>query len=308
MLLLSAIPQEEKLLTRLERGWQDDLIQFVQHDLPHILFVLLLALIMQRVVLFFVRRMRVLADRQSGNPMRASQLRTTASILRATSYAIIGSIVLLHILSHLGFNLTPLLASAGVIGVGIGLGAQSLFKDIINGVFILVEDQYNVGDNVKAASLTGTVEDLTLRVTKLRDADGTLHFIPNSQIATVSNLSRDFSIATMNVSVEASANPDKVIATLRSIANSLRTNPAFRSFILGDPDVPGIDKISGRTAIYPINLRCQINQKDAVLRELRRCVLLTFEKEGISLGVETSMLITQRADPTAPPAQQPLVS
>src|SRR6185437_1158513 len=102
--------------------------------------------------------------------------------------------------------------------VGIGLGAQSIFKDMLNGIFILVEDQYNVGEVVKIAGLQGTVEDLTLRLTRLRDSDGTLYVIPNSQIATVSNLSRDFSIASLPVSVDASANPDRVMALLRKVA------------------------------------------------------------------------------------------
>ena len=95
-----------------------------------------------------------------------------------------------------------------MVGVGIGLGAQSLFKDMLNGIFILIENQYNVGDTVKLAALTGTVEDLTLRLTTLRDGDGTLYFIPNSQIATVSNLSRDFAVATLTLTVDASADPD----------------------------------------------------------------------------------------------------
>src|SRR5208283_1629610 len=115
---------------------------------------------------FFVNRIRGIADRQaSTNPKRANELRTVAAILRATAYGVIGFIVLLHVLSVLGINLTPLLASAGVVGVGIGLGAQSLFKDMLNGIFILIENQYNVGDNVKIASLSGAVVDLSLRLT-----------------------------------------------------------------------------------------------------------------------------------------------
>ena len=144
----------------------------------------------------------------------------------------------------LGINLTPLLASAGVVGVGIGLGAQSLFKDMLNGIFILIENQYNVGDTVKLASLTGTVEDLTLRLTTLRDGDGTLYFIPNSQIATVSNLSRDFAVATLSLTVDATADPDKVLRILRATALAVRNEPAFKDVAVADPDVPGVDAIN----------------------------------------------------------------
>jgi small conductance mechanosensitive channel len=216
---------------------------------------------------------------------------------------------MLHVLSVLGINLTPLIASAGVVGVGIGLGAQSLFKDIINGIFILIENQYNIGDTVKLASLTGTVEDLTLRLTKLRDGDGTLYFIPNSQIATVSNLSRDFSVATLSLTVDASADPDTVLRILRTTALAVRNDDAFKNIAVSDPDVPGIDSISGRVVSYPVSIRVRINQKDALLRELRRRILQAFEANAIPLGTDpANMLLMHHADPTAPPAQQPLTS
>src|SRR5579859_7663826 len=206
MLLQAAPPQDEKIFHILERDWRQDIVSFLRADLPRLLAVLLLAFVLQRICKFFVTRMLKLADRQVGNSQRASQLRTMAAILRATSYSIIGFIVLLHVLSVFNINLTPLLASAGVVGVGIGLGAQSIFKDMLNGIFILIEDQYNVGEVVKIAGLQGTVENLTLRCTTLRDGDGTVYIIPNSQIATVSNLSRDFSVASLPISVDASAN------------------------------------------------------------------------------------------------------
>jgi small-conductance mechanosensitive channel len=301
-------PAEERTIQALGRGWHNDVIDFVQYDLPRILVVLILAFVLQRIVLFFVRRMLKLADRQVGNSQRASQLRTMAAIIRATAYAVIGFIVLLHILSVFQINLTPLLASAGVLGVGIGLGAQSIFKDMINGILILVEDQYNVGESVKIASLSGTVVDMTLRCTTLRDGDGTLYIIPNSQIATVSNLSRDFSVASLSVSVDASADPDRVLTLLRHVALEVRNDPAFAQIAMADPDVPGLDQIKGREVVYPISIRVRVSQKDAVLRELRRRVLKAFEREGIPLGTDpANMLVMQHADPTAPPAQQPLL-
>ena len=172
-----------------------------------------------------------------------------------------------------------------------------------------MEDQFNVGEVVKIASLTGTVEDLTLRLTRLRDGDGTLHIIPNSQIATVSNLSRDYSSVTLPVSVDASANPDEVIAVLKTVSASLDGDPAFEEVFLQLPSVLGVDKIDGRSIVYPILFRVRPNQKDGVLRELRRRIVLTFEKEGIPLGSDASMLIMQQAkDPTAPPSQQPVIS
>lgn len=298
-------------LETLGRGWHDQLLFFAEHELPKLIFILLFAFALERTVHFFVQRLRGLADRHAQrDDSRAAQLRTVASIVRATSYGVIGFIVLLHILSIFNINLTPLLASAGVVGVGIGLGAQSLFKDMLNGIFILIENQYNVGEVVKVALLTGTVENLTLRATTLRDGDGTLYIVPNSQIATVANLSRDFSVATLNVSVDASADPEKVLRVLRSVAMEVRRDPALAATVLADPDLPGIDKIVGREVTYPVSFRVRPNQRDGVLRALRQRVIEAFEEEGIPLGIDPANLFTVKAtaDPTAPPAQQPLTA
>jgi small conductance mechanosensitive channel len=311
-MFLFAVPLQDNIpdlsFADVRHAWHHDFLGFVRGDLPSLLFLLFYAFVLLRIVLFFVNRMRRIADHHAAsNPQRAAELRTLASILRATAYGVIAFIFLLQALQVLGIRIEPLLASAGIVGVGIGLGAQSLFKDIINGVFILIENQYNVGDTVKLASLTGTVEDITLRLTTLRDGDGTLYFVPNSQIATVSNLSRDFSVATLALTVDATADPDTVVRILRSTALGVRNDPAFKNVAVADPDVPGVDAISGRVVTYPVTIRVRVNQKDAILRELRRRILQAFEENAIPLGTDpANMLVMHHADPTAPPAQQPL--
>jgi small-conductance mechanosensitive channel len=310
MFLPADLAQDDTNLTDVVHHWHHDALEFVRVDLPRIVVILVMAFVLMRVVIFFVNRMRLLADRHaSTNPGRAAELRTLASIARATAYGIVGFMVLLDILKVFNIPATSLLASAGLVGVGIGLGAQSLFKDIINGIFILIENQFNVGETVKIASLTGTVEDLTLRLTTLRDGDGTLYLIPNSQIATVSNLSRDFAVATLSLTVDASADPDKVLRILRDTALEVRNEPAFKDIAVADPDVPGVDAISGRVVTYPVTVRVRVNQRDAILRELRRRILQAFEENEIPLGTDpANMLLMHHADPTAPPAQQPLTS
>jgi small-conductance mechanosensitive channel len=308
--LLTILPPslEEPAIKILERDWHQDVMVMLRERLPKVLVVLFFLFLVQQIIKFLVKRMQRLALRHTGHALRGAQLRTMATIIRATSYSVLGFLAFLQILNLLNINYAPLLASAGILGVGIGLGAQSLFKDIINGIFILVEDQYNVGEVVKVASLTGTVEDLTLRLTRLRDGDGTLYVIPNSQIATVSNLSRDFAVASLPVAIDASANPDRVIALLKEIAASVRSDPAFKDVVLEEPNVLGVDKIDGRSIVYPVNLRVRPNQKDGVLRELRRRIVIGFEENGIPLGSDSSLLIMQQAkDPTAPPSQQPIV-
>ena len=308
-MFLFALPlQDDLTFADIKHDWHHYLLGFVRHDLPRLLFILAYAFILLRIVLFFVNRIRRLANHQAAaNPQRASELRTVASILRASAYGVIGFIVLVHILDIMGIKTTSLLASAGVAGIGLALAAQSLFKDVLNGIFILVENQYNVGDTVKIASLTGAVEDLTLRLTTLRDADGTLYFIPNSQVATVANLSRDFAVASLPIVVDASADPDQVLKILRATALEVCNQPAFKEIAVADPDIPGIDSISGRAVTYPITIRVAVNQKDAILRELRRRILQAFEENSIPLGTDpANLLIARRADPTASPAQQPL--
>jgi moderate conductance mechanosensitive channel len=134
-------------------------------------------------------------------------------------------------------------------------------------------------------------------VTTLRDGDGTLNIIPNSQVATVQNLSRQYSVATLNVSVDSSANPDTVMAALREIANDVRKDKAFADVVLADPEILGVDKIAGREVVYPVNMRVRANQKDGVLREMRRRIILYFDKNGIPLGNTQPTLILQK-DPT----------
>jgi small-conductance mechanosensitive channel len=311
MLLLAMASQDRPtgIIQIIERDWQNDIISIIQNKLPKFLAILLIVFVLHRLVLFSVKRLRGRADRQVHTSFhRSAQLRTMASTIRATSYAIFGFIVFLQVLNLFDIPYQPILASAGILGVAIGLGAQSIFKDVINGILILVEDQYNVGEIVNIAGLKGTVEDLSLRRTTVRDADGTLYIIPNSQIATVSNLSRDYSIATLNVSVDASANPDKVIAILGRVADEVRNEPAFKDIAIADPVILGVDKIEGRAVTYPVQIRVHTNKRDIVLRELRRRVILAFEKDGIPLGNDpANMLILRASNPTAPPVQQPLI-
>jgi len=310
MHLLAMAPQDQPIgaFKIIERNWRNDIISVIQNKLPKFLVILLIVFVLHRLVLFFVKRLRRRADHQIYSFHRAAQLRTTAAIIRATSYSIFGFIVFLQVLNLLNVPYQPLLASAGILGIAIGLGAQSIFKDMLNGVLILVEDQYNVGEVVSIAGLKGTVEDLSLRRTTVRDADGTLYIIPNSQIATVSNLSRDYAVATLNVSVDASANPDRVIALLADVAEQVRNDSDFRDIAVADPVVLGVDKIEGRSVTYPVQIRVRTNKRDVVLRELRRRIILAFEKDGIPLGNDpANMLILRTPNPTAPPAQQPII-
>ena len=299
---LQDIHQDERFSRVLSNEWHQDIASFLVNKLPKLVAILVIIFILWRIVQFFVNRLNKRAQQQVGNFHRAAQLRTMASITRATAYTVLGFLAFLQILTVFDIPYQPILASAGILGVGIGLGAQSIFKDMINGILVLLEDQFNVGEVVGIAGVKGTVEELSLRSTRLRDGDGTLYVIPNSQIATVSNQSRDYSVASLPVSVDASANPDRVMALLGQLAKDVRNDPIFKDIAISDPDILGVNDIRGREVVYPVNIRVRANQRDGVLRELRRRIILAFEKEGIPLGISSSMLVMQKADPTAPPA------
>src|SRR4051794_27310593 len=176
---LQGLPEEERLSYIFTHDWHQYIVVLVRDKAPKLIAVLVIVFVLLRIVRFFVKRLQARASHQVGNFHRAAQLRTMASILRAPSYGFISFLAFLQVLPIFSIPCEPLLASAGILGVGIGLGAQSIFKDMLNGIFILLEDQYNVGEVVSIAGLKGTVEDLSLRSTRLRDGDGTLYVIPN---------------------------------------------------------------------------------------------------------------------------------
>jgi small-conductance mechanosensitive channel len=261
-----------------------DLQDFLHDKLERLLGVALLFWVLTRLLKLITGHILKVAGRKSSNAGHLAQVRTLTSVIRATGLGVIGVLAALQIMPIFGFNLGPLLTSAGVAGVAIGLAAQNIVKDCFNGFLILVEDQYNVGDVVTIAGVSGTVETMTLRETRVRGGDGTLYIVPNSQITTVANLTRDFSIATINVSVDFSANPDEVMTLLKEVAMSVRNDPAYKDVYLADPTLLGVDSIKGSQVIYPVQLKTKANQQWAAQRETQRRIRLALEEHGLLPG------------------------
>lgn len=268
----------------LEQRYLDDLQVFLHDKLPRLIVVLIGSWILIRVLAIVTHRVVRAAERHSDRAAHLAQVKTLTGVIRATGIGIVGVLAALEILPLLGFNLGPLLTSAGVAGVAIGLAAQTIVKDCLNGFLILVEDQYNVGDVVRIAGLSGTVEAMSLRKTQVRDGDGTLYTVPNSQITTVANLVRDFSIATINVSVDFSANPDEVMRILRDTAMGVRNDPKYQDLFLADPTLLGVDSIKGSQVIYPVQLKTKANQQWGPMRELQRRIRIALEEHHILPG------------------------
>lgn len=289
---------EGRFLGKILDEWIGDAQEFVHAKLPRIIFIVIVAVILSRLIAMATERMVRIADRKSGRAGRHFQVKTFASILRTTLSAVLWTITALQILSSLGANLAPLLASAGVAGVAVGLAAQTIVKDVINGMLIILEDQFNVGDVVRLTGMTGTVEAMSLRRTEVRDGDGTLYIIPNSQITTVANLSREFSVATVNVNVDFSAPPDKVLGLLTSIAADIRKDPAYAPLILADPQVLGVDAITGSQVVYPVVFKTLPTQQYGPIREFRRRVRIALAENGLLPG-DPNRIFTGSNDGTA---------
>jgi moderate conductance mechanosensitive channel len=272
------------------QNWVDSAQDFVVNDLRHLITDLIVILIFAWIALWLVRvitnRMRRAAERHPTVGLaRTAQIRTLASVLRATGIGIVGFFTVITILRDVfDLNLAPLLASASVAGVAIGLAAQTIIKDMINGMLVLVEDQYNVGDWITVAGVTGTVESMSLRKTAVRGGDGTLYLIPNSQITTVANQNRDFSVTTLNISVDFSANPDKVITLLKKVSSEVRQEPAYKDVFLGDPQVLGVDQIKGSEVIYPISVKTLARKQYDALREMQKRIRIALEDNDMLPG------------------------
>jgi len=286
--------------------WIGDVQEFVRLKLPHLIMVAIVAVILARLLRLITNKMIRIAERHAAGTVRVSQVRTLAGVVRTTALTVIGVIVGMQFLAAVGVNLAPLLASAGIAGVAIGLAAQNIVKDVLNGTLILVEDQFNVGDVVTVAGLTGTVEAMTLRKTTIRGGDGTLFVVPNSQITTVANQSADFSVATINISVDFSADPNKVLDILQSIASDIRTAPEFKDLFVADPQILGVDALKGSQLIFPVVFKTKAQKQFAPVREFQRRVRLALEKHHMLPGDPMRVFTTfGEKEDSRPPASGP---
>jgi small-conductance mechanosensitive channel len=270
----------DRNLPALLRDWREDTMNFLRHDAPKIVLVVVIAFVLIRIARAIARKTADLHVRKLAG-VRVQQVRTVASAVTSIFVFVIVSIAALEVFYFLGLNLGPMLASAGIAGLAIGFGAQTLVHDFINGFFILLENQYDIGDIVRVAGVKGTVEAMNLRLTTLRDDDGTVHFVPNSAIQIVSNTTRDWSQLALRVTVAYSEPSEKVIKLLQEVGETLRQDPAFAGDIVGAIDVPGIERIGNGEAEYLMLVKTRPNKHLGVSRELRRRIKECFEKNGV---------------------------
>jgi moderate conductance mechanosensitive channel len=250
-----------------------------------ILLILALAWLVSRVIRSLIKRIERLAD--DGDPDHTSELekraQTISRILRQASAVLLWSVTLMLVLGEIGVDLKPILAGAGILGLAVGFGAQALVKDVITGFFILLENQIRVGDTVTAAGCTGAVEAVNLRTTVLRDADGKTHIIPNSAITVVTNSTRDWSRALLDVGVAYKEDTDRCLTVLRQVGTSMENDPAFSRMLLGAFEYPGVQDLGSSAVVLRMVVKTRSQDGAVVLRELRRRVKKTFDQAGIEI-------------------------
>jgi small-conductance mechanosensitive channel len=217
------------------------------------------------------------------------RLQTLAAIFRGAIQTIIAFIGLMFLLKSLAVDITPILASAGVVGIAIGFGAQSLIKDLFSGLLILLEDQYSVGDTVKIGDAIGTVEQLTLRVTRIRGLDGALTSIPNGSISIVSNMSKDWSRVVLDVEVSSAEDIDRTMKLMVEAAQEMKAE--MPRDILEEPLMLGIDKLSSTSVTLRLMVKTSPTKHYEIGRELRRRIKFAFEREGIKAPMPQQQLI-----------------
>ena len=248
---------------------------------------LLLAFIFIRLLKSFTNRLVQKAGAEAANRaarMREQQTQTFAGVLYSGGVVIIIAIAILMALSELRFDIRPIAAAAGLASLALGIGAQGMVRDFINGFFIVFEDQFVVGDTVRVGDVTGRVEHITLRRTVIRDMLGAIITMPNGQIQQVANLSRDWSQVFLDVTIAPDCPLDPPLAVLDRVAAGFRADAAWSAALVDVPRVLGVDSIGSRGSKILIQVRTAPTRQDDVARELRRRISAQFEKEGIRTG------------------------
>jgi small conductance mechanosensitive channel len=214
----------------------------------------------------------------------AARARTVGQLLKSVSSFVLLSLMVIVVLATIGIDITPILASAGIIGVAVGFGAQSLIKDFLTGIFMIFEDQYGVGDVIDTGQATGTVEGVGLRVTRLRDDNGVLWYVPNGSIQRVGNKSQGWAIATVEIPVAYSEDLDRVQGIVADVAQTLAVDPQWRTDILDEPPTTNIESMQPGSVTLRVALKTAPLRQNAVARELRVRAKEALDEAGVRYG------------------------
>jgi small-conductance mechanosensitive channel len=230
-----------------------------------------------------VRRLRERIASRMDDRESSQRAETLGRVVRYLIAVVISLITAMLVLSELGVSVAPILGAAGVVGLAVGFGAQSLVKDYFTGFFLLLENQIRQGDVVQLGNHSGSVEEVTLRYVQLRDYSGNVHYVPNSTITTVINMTRGFSNAVMDIGVAYRENVDDVMAVMRDVAAQMRAQPAYGSKILADLEIAGVDSWGDSAVVIRCRIRTLPIEQWGVKREYLRRLKAAFDAQGIEI-------------------------
>jgi moderate conductance mechanosensitive channel len=234
------------------------------------------------------------------DPLQATEAKkraqTLGKILRHALLFILFFVALLMILGELGIQLGPLLATAGIGAVAIGFGAQSVVRDVISGFFIILENQYRIGDAVKVAGVSGLVESVSLRATVLRDLEGSVHIIPNGEIKVVSNLSKEWSRSVLDIGISYREDVDQVIAILSQVGKELEAEEGYKSAILEPPQILGVERFGESELVIRMMVKTVPLKQWEVGRELRKRIKKRFDEKGIETPYPHRVMVGREKD------------
>jgi small-conductance mechanosensitive channel len=260
--------------------------EFTLRNGLHVLGIIAVALILNRLL----RVVTNLVIKRAASQTRAArareqQTRTLAGLLFSAGTKIVWGIALLTAMPEFGINVTPIATLAGLASLAIGFGAQNLVRDVIPGFYIVLEDQYIVGDTIQVADIIGRVEHVTLRRTVVRDARGALVTIANGDIRTVSNLSRDWSQAFVDISLSPDAPLEQTLRSLEAAAAELRADPAWSKTLVDGPRILGVQSFDRNATTVRLQVRTLPNHQDEISRELRRRIHVELQRQGIPVSI-----------------------
>jgi len=249
-----------------------------------IALILALAWALQALAARLIRLFRRYMQRKSPSLDEQARIETLARVFRNGAAVIIVLVAGMLVLGELGISIAPILATAGVAGVALGFGAQSLIKDYFNGFFLLLDDQIREGDVVEVAGKSGLVEEVTLRYVRLRDFDGHVHFVPNGEIKVVSNRTRSFAYAALDVGVGYGVDIDQALALMREAGQAMRADAKWQARLADDIEILGVERLDNSAVV----LRCRLKVVPAieqwnVKREFLKRVKLAFDARGIEM-------------------------
>ena len=257
--------------------------------LGRVVFILIATLIVTRAMRRVFRRvaassLTVMLRHADGSVVELEKrAQTIGGIIQKTAAGLLWSVAIVMALREIGFDVTPILAGAGVVGLAVGFGAQNLVRDVISGLFMLLENQIRVGDVVMINGTSGLVEEINLRTTVLRSPDGAVHIFPNGTITTLSNLTREFSYYVFDIGVSYHEDTDRVAAVLVATAEELRQEPGFSDLILEPLEVQGVDRFTDSAVVIRARIKTQPTRQWVVGREMNRRIKKAFDEQRIEI-------------------------